>query len=377
VLKQLRQLRARFTPTAADANLPAGASTKFSLRELHRQNPNLARAFTWSTNPVLPLDQSPWLNLGCGEYFFDDFINVDLLPQVARVFAWNLLDIWPNEMVGKVAGVLCEDTLEHFFLNEQICILCNINRALQAGGVARILMPSLAKLIRYSTEYVPADEELLHATFGVQTGADALNMGMRFGGHRWLHDEESLARLAALCGFSSKITSCAQSTVPMLDKRNLRDETNSLSFAADLLKVHPLDLLPLVPSAVRGARVVESAGADATLYMATSDRSTVEYVTKSPIPVDVLSCINIRSANLSSFDEHNLKTLVLDGRRRDKPWYFDETMKSRACMNLANRHEVATMLRGAMQFSRLRFSPAAREGQYFTLGGAELFVRAV
>jgi len=372
----LKQLRARFTQTASGARSPAARSTAFSLRELRRQNPNLAQAFTWSTNPMLPLDRSPWLNLGCGEYFFDDFINVDLLPQVARVFEWNLLDIWPSEMVGKVAGVLSEDTLEHFFLNEQIYILCNVNRALKAGGVARILMPSLAKLIRYSTGYVPTGEELLHATFGVQTGADALNMGMRFGGHRWLHDEESLDKLAALCGFSLTTTPCAQSSVPMLDKRNLRDESNSLSFASDLSKEHSLDLLALAPRTVRGARVVESVGEDATLYVALSDRPTADYAARSPITLDTLTCINIRSANLSSFDEHSLKTLVLDGRRRDKPWYFDETMKSRACMNLASRHEVATMLRGATQFSKLRFSPAARKGEYFTLGEAELFVRA-
>ena len=35
----------------------------------------------------------------------------------------------------------------------------------------------------------------------------ALNMGMRFSGHRWLHSAESLAYMAAMCGFEAIATS--------------------------------------------------------------------------------------------------------------------------------------------------------------------------
>ena len=51
----------------------------------------------------------------------------------------------PEALVGRAAGVFSEDVLEHFFRNEQVYILCNINRVLAADGVARTLMPSLSK----------------------------------------------------------------------------------------------------------------------------------------------------------------------------------------------------------------------------------------
>src|SRR5207248_8288077 len=65
----------------------------------------------------------------------------------------------------------------------------------------------------------------------LETGADALNMGLRFSGHRWLHSPQSLARMAQICGFEVLPTTCAVSTVEKFNGINLRDETNSLSFA--------------------------------------------------------------------------------------------------------------------------------------------------
>jgi predicted SAM-dependent methyltransferase len=314
-----------------------------------------------------------WLHLGCGERVLDGFVNVDFIPHDRRVMSWDLLDLWPEALTGTVEGIFSEDVLEHFFHAEQTYILCNANRALRPNAIFRILMPNLGRLVEYAKNYNPAPDEFLRS-FGAETGADALNMGLRFSGHRWLHDSTSLARLAELCGFGTESTPCATSSVQKFRDINLRDETNSLSFATDLRKLRTLDRVLLMPESVRGARVVEDVGNDTTLFVATSERPVVSYSAGSPIDCGAVACINIRSSNISSFHEHSLKTLILDEVNREKPWYFDETMKSRPCMNLITRSQLNAILGEADAFSRLRFSPAAHSGSYFTLGCAEIFL---
>ena len=112
------------------------------------------------------------------------------------------------------------------------------------------------------------------------------------------------------------------------------------------------------------------------LFIATAARAKVEYVLPRPMAADAVACINVRSSNLSSFDEHNLKSLVIDDVHRDRPWYFDETLKSRSCMNLVTSNQLPLVIGDAREISRLLFSPTAREGEYFALGCAEVFARA-
>jgi predicted SAM-dependent methyltransferase len=359
-------------PSAARRALDE-APPAFSLRRLARENPALARQFLWGTNSLPDSPDPLWLHLGCGERVFDRFVNLDFIPHDDRVGAWNLLDVWPDELAGRVAGIFSEDVLEHFFLGEQTYVLCNANRVLADGGVARTLMPSLARLVDYRANYRPAPDELLHSAFGVHTGGDALNIGMRFSGHRWLHDAQSLARLASTCGFEAHPTTCASSTVPRFDGLNLRDEAGSLSFATDLAKVAPVQRLSLAPVALTGATVVEELDHGIRLCVATAPRPSVEYRAPAPVDAASLACLNVRSANASSFHEHNLKSLVVDGINRERPWWFDETMKSRPCMNVVTRDELRVAIGDARFFSTLRFSPAAEAGEYFTLGDAELF----
>lgn len=346
----------------------------FSLAALARVNPALAGRFTWGTNAA-PAAPSPlFLHVGCGEQVLDGFVNLDFLPHDARVHAFELLDHWPDAWAGRVDGVLSEDTLEHFFHAEQAYVLCNANRMLRTDGVARILMPSYAKLVDYGRAFRPTADDVMHTAFGVDTGADAVNMGMRFSGHRWLHDDASLAALAAMCGFAAEPTPCATSSVPQFTGRNLRDETNSLSFATDLRKVREVTRLRLEPAHISGATRVEDAPDGAALYRADVQRPMAVYYLPAPVEAADCACLNVRSANLSSFDEHNQKWLVLDEARANDQWHFDETLKSRACMNLVTRNQLPLLLDGLTRFSRLVFSPATAAGQYFTLGCAEAYM---
>ena len=363
-----------FKRLARVESLPATMATPdFSLRDLARSNPGLADHFLWGTNSVPPASSPMLLHLGCGERVLDGFVNLDFIPHDERVFAWNLLDLWPESWTGVADALFSEDTLEHFFYDEQFYLLCNANRALRADAVARTLMPSLPRLVDYGGNYSPKPDELMHQYFGVDTGADALNMGMRFSGHRWLHSPESLAHMAAMCGFETIATSCAVSTDSRLNGMNLRSETDSLSFANDLRKVRTIERTIFEPRAVTGARKVEDVASGVSLYVATAARPTVDYALPKPITADAFACLNIRSSNLSSFREHNLKWLVLDGIKRDNPWHFDETMKSRACMNIVTRNQLRLLAGDAPQFASLTFSPAARPGEYFTIGCVELY----
>ena len=169
-------------------------------------------------------------------------------------------------------------------------------------------------------------------------------------------------------------TPCATSTVEKFNGLNLRDESNSLAFANDLRKRRAIERMLVLPGSVTGAKFVEDAGDDVQLFVATAERPLVEYTLPRALDSHTVACINIRSANLSSFSEHNLKTLVVDDIHADRPWHFDETLKSRPCMNLVSHDQLRLVLGDAATLSRLSFSPAARAGEWFTLGCAEFFV---
>jgi predicted SAM-dependent methyltransferase len=369
----IRNLLRSLSGASPDAPPAAPHTLPLSLNQLRQQNPALADYFLWGLNPAPAITTPLYLHLGCGERVLEGFANLDFIPHDERVSMWNMLDLWPDALAGQVDGVFTEDVLEHFFHAEQVYLLCNQNRVLKTGGVARTLMPSLPKLVDYGAAFKANPEEILHQAFGVDTGADALNIGMRFSGHRWLHGPESLARMAAMCGFEVVATPCAESTVAKFNGINLRDESNSLSFASDLVKRHAIVRTLLLPQAIDGATRVEDVAEGIALYVATARRPTIRYSATPALDARLVACLNFRSSNLSSFREHSLKSLVVDDVHRDSPWHFDETLKSRPCMNLVTRNQLRLVIGDATSLSAMVFSPAAQPGEYFTVGCAEAY----
>lgn len=321
---------------------------------------------------MLPEKEPLWLHLGCGIRVFDGFVNLDICPQDVRVTRWNLLDLWPDELEQNVEGVFSEDCLEHFFFGEQTYILCNINRALRPKSTARILMPSLSRLLEtYERFSRLRSNEFLNTPYGAETAADQLNYGMRFTGHRWLHDQQSFQRIATMCGFEAIATDCTTSSVNQLSGLNLRGDDSS--FANDLRKTRTISRSLLFPMNVNGATEVERPTTDAPLFVATSARPTVEYQLPQAIAADSIACLNFRSSNLSSF-VYCLKTLLLDDFNADSPWYFDETLKSQPHMNIITNSQIKATIGADRTISRLAFSPAANVHEYFTVGPAEIFL---
>jgi hypothetical protein len=356
------------------SRLFAPGPRRFLLSELVAAEPGLAGAFTWKANRLpATLPQPLWLHFGCGENVLDGFLNLDFLPHDARVVEWDLLDPWPAPWPAPARGALSEDTLEHFFLAEQLHILCELNRALAPDAVARILMPSFARLLEYCRGFVPRPGEFLHATFGVETEADAVNAGMRFSGHRWLHDDASLAHLARLAGFEAVKTPCAQSTEPFLSHRNLRGEEGSAAFAHDLVKRRALERLVVEPSALAGIEAIETLGEGIGFARVRDPGARVTYRLPRPLAVAQLACVNARGANLSSFREHSLKRLLFRGPWGEGAWALDETLKSKACMNLAMPAALALACGGADRVIEEVALEPGKPGDHVTIGPLELF----
>jgi len=348
----------------------------FSLSGLRASNPALAAQFLWKENRLPDPLPSRWLQWGCGPNAFENFLNVDFQPQAAGVIEWDFLDLWPAEGEGQFEGAFSEDTLEHFFLGEQSYILCNLNLLLQQGAVSRILMPSYARLAQDAVKEAQAGA-FLHDTFGVATSVDAINMGMRFSGHRWLHDQQSLAFLAADCGFEALSTPCATSTVERFNGCNLRDESNSASFANDLIKRRGLKRVVVPPTRIDGAEKIEELEGGIAIWRATRDDPNVFYQLESSVASTSLALANIRSASVSEFRHHYYKffqfrSAAAAGTYGD--WRLDETVKSKPCMNIVTRQQARQALAALPQFDEVLFRPAGIKGHCFTLGDLELFI---
>lgn len=347
----------------------------FSLAALQAVNPALAAQFLWQTNALADPPPARWLHWGSGSNVFDDFVNVDFMAGPG-VLEWDFLDRWPAHAAGQFEGAFSEDTLEHFFLAEQAYILCNLNLLLQPAGVSRILMPSWSRLMALGAKAAQPGE-FLRETFGVATEVDAMNAGLRFSGHRWLHDADSLAFLAADCGFQAVPTSCAESTVAWLSNRNLRSEGDSASFATDLVKRADLRRIEVPPAEVTGAERVEVLDGGIEVWHATAADAQVRYTLDVPWIASTVALANIRSANLSEFRSHYYKSvqfLHADFEGVESIWRLDETLKSKPCMNLVTRQQIRQATVRLPAISEVRFQPVAQAGQRFTLGPLELFV---
>jgi len=334
--------------------------------------PHLAKLFEWKTNPWQPTSLRPTiLHLGCGEQVIDGFINVDFLPHDDRVLEWDLLDYWPKDIKDSIDAAFSEDVMEHFFLLEQMYIFCSMNCALRRDGVYRVLMPNLDSLVESCQTFSVEKHVFYSEGQGITTGADALNAGLRFSGHRWLHNQESLSRAATICGFAAVPTTCYMSSVDLLKGRNLRAETNSLSFANDLQLRRKITHRTIPPANVVGCDSLGTASDDSHMYRSANCDPRVYYYLPHSIRVENIVLLNIRCSNISQFREHTVAQVYFAPAERHS-YYFDETMKSRPCMNLISS-DILRMRTREREIHELRFDPTFQKGDQFLLGPLEIF----
>ena len=96
-----------------------------------------------------------YLNLGCGERFHPDWINVDLSAARSGVVAHDLAKGIP--FASESADVVYSAAVfEHIRRSEAAKFLREIHRVLKAGGIVRIGIPDLEKICRIFLEKLEA-----------------------------------------------------------------------------------------------------------------------------------------------------------------------------------------------------------------------------
>ncbi len=352
-------------------------SNIFRLSSLKIMNADLADLFLWDTNswPLPQIDQVR-LNLGCGEQIIDGFVNIDFLPKTKEILRWGLLNPWPSCLESNVEMAFSEDLLEHFFYGEQLYILCSMNVALKERGVFRVLTPDLDKLMSYSSGFSLSRNanDWLVRTMGARTGGDALNLGMRFSGHRWLHNAKSLEYMAELCGYRKVGTTCAESILPEMSRLNLRDETNSMSFANDLVKERRIRKWQVKPTRTTNAELIEEVAPSIQLYHATNEDPQIMYILPKELAVKDIVLMNFRGTNLSQFKEHSFAKVYLR-LQEEKSIYLDSTIRSSYTANILSVDQVRLKLGAEEALNMVRFDPGEKAGDYFTVGPLEIFWR--
>lgn len=347
---------------------------RFSIRDLNVMNPKLAALFIGPDNCWPVTDNSVKLHIGCGENVLEGFVNVDFASFDPKVLEWNLLNPWPDSLNDKLEIAFSEDVLEHFFYNEQMYILCSINCALKRNGVFRVLMPDIDRLISYGVDfsYEKSKNDFLVTEMYARSGSDALNVGMRFSGHKWLHNNESIEILAGLCGFKTISTPCAKSTVEVMNNLNLRDENNSFSFAVDLVREKQIKKITVMPDKVYNAEFIEEIQPDLFLYRARNNDPQVKYLFSEELKVADIVLMNFRSANISQFNEHNYAKVYLK-LNEDNAIYIDSSLRSAYYLNVLSSVQIQSKIDRNSKIKSLRFDPGECEGDYFTVGPCEVF----
>ncbi len=87
------------------------------------------------------------LNLGCGERFHPDWVNLDLHPTSPSVRQWDLQkDLpFPDESFDVVYH---SHVLEHFSKADGLQLLESCKRVLRPGGTIRVVVPDLERIVQ-------------------------------------------------------------------------------------------------------------------------------------------------------------------------------------------------------------------------------------
>lgn len=158
--------------------------------------------------PVRALRASRHLlvNVACGPLVLDGFVNIDLFgaPPVVR---WDCRRSLPLAD-GSARGIRVEQFFEHLDPREEVpAFLAACRRALEAGGVLRIIVPDAA---RYLAAYCTPGLEGFRALavpdpfpHDLPTRMDVINhVFHQWGEHKWGYDVETLAHRLKAAGFT-------------------------------------------------------------------------------------------------------------------------------------------------------------------------------
>lgn len=146
------------------------------------------------------------LHLGCGDFKFPGFINVDARKTIATDIvapAWKIPDI-PNK---SVTFIYTRHMLEHLDPNEARLSLTHWHELLTDDGYANIIVPDIefhAKQILglAHSNMVKFPDQEQHAFNSLWGWRDELRGGNREDAHKWGYTEKTLFAALSDAGFS-------------------------------------------------------------------------------------------------------------------------------------------------------------------------------
>jgi len=95
------------------------------------------------------------LNLGCGENKMNDYINVDIRPEINPDIVWDLEKFpypWEDSSIDEIYA---SNVIEHFPYQIQDTILEEWHRILKSGGKLIIICPDIERLFNI---YISSNE---------------------------------------------------------------------------------------------------------------------------------------------------------------------------------------------------------------------------
>ena len=140
------------------------------------------------------------LHLGCGDYWFEGYVNIDIEVYGGTDMCWNLLERLPFQ--DKTVEIIeSYEVIEHVDQDEAKNMIDDWYRLLIDGGKVRISTPDMDALV---SQYEANKEKTIEFMFGF-TGYQK---------HKWIYTAETLKKLFEDKGFKQVVV-----TKGFLDER--------------------------------------------------------------------------------------------------------------------------------------------------------------
>ena len=180
------------------------------------------------------------MHLGCGTVYKEGWINIDNNSDnnIQKLdLDWDLRKSLPFHD-NSVDFIYNEHFLEHLTVEEGISAIKDFFRVLKPGGVMRIAMPDLEKIVHgYLDENWKENSKACSEKYGltfIQTRAEGININFRWWGHQWLYDWEELERRLKEAG-CEKIKRCRLFESEHEELKNL-ETRNESTLVAEVTK---------------------------------------------------------------------------------------------------------------------------------------------